>query len=286
MAVQATGARKRILNQYEVIYLIGLYVRNALMTIRSLVFLLLISTAGFSQQNRIIDRNAIGWYVYNGDHKLTKRWQLHTEYQWRRDELIRSWQQSLARLGAVYMLTDRVKLGGGYTFFTTYPYGDYPVADAGVPTIEHRAYEDIQLSDKLGILKLSHRFRLEQRWLGISDENNPRQIVDWEFQHRVRYQISGEIPLKGQTIDDGEWYVNFFDELFIGFGRNVGQNVFNQNRISGGLGFQIQDAFKLELNYLNQITQHPEVDPGTGKPVFEINNGFRLNVRYDLDFTK
>ncbi|RYF48498.1 MAG: DUF2490 domain-containing protein, partial [Cytophagaceae bacterium] len=33
-------------------------------------------------------------------------------------------------------------------------------------------------------------------------------------------------------------------------------------------------------------TQHPELEPITQKPVFEINNGFRLNVKYDLDFSK
>ena len=256
------------------------------MPVRFLISLFLLPIIGFGQQNRVIDRNAIGWYVYTGDHKFSKRWELHTEYQWRRVGLIRSWQQSLARLGLAYKLTDRVKPGGGYTFFTTYPYGDYPVADAGVPTIESRFHEDIQLRDKLGIVALTHRFRLEQRWLGIGDDTNPRHIVSWEYQNRARYQISGEIPLKGSAIDDGEFYINFFDELFIGFGRNVGQNVFNQNRISGGLGYQIQESFSLELNYLNQISQHPEVDPITGKSVFELNNGFRLNVRYDLDFSK
>lgn len=257
------------------------------MLIRLFGFLFLFSTTiCFGQSNRIIDRNAIGWFVYNGNHQLGKRWQLHTEYQWRRTELIRSWQQSLARLGLMYKLTDRVKVSGGYTFFTTYPYGNYPVADQGVPTPESRLYEDIQVDDKLGILKLTHRFRLEQRWQGIGDETNPRHIVRWEYENRARYQIAGEFPLKGPTIDDGEVYVNFFDELFIGFGRNVEQNVFNQNRISGGLGYQIRDSFRLELNYLYQISQHPEVEPITGKPVFELNNGFRLNVQYDLDFTK
>ncbi|AUD07389.1 DUF2490 domain-containing protein [Spirosoma pollinicola] len=256
------------------------------MTFRYFLFLLLFSTTGFSQQNRVIDRNAIGWFTYNGDHKLNKRWELHTEYQWRRVELIQSWQQSLARLGLAFTLTDQVKLGGGYTFFTTYPYGDYPVADAGVPTIENRTQQDIQFSATAGIVKLSHRFRLEQRWLGSGADSNPRHIEGWEYQNRARYQIAGTIPLQGATIDDGEWYVNFFDELFIGFGRNVEQNVFNQNRISGGLGYQFRESFSIELNYLNQISQHPELEPITRKPVFEINNGFRLNVKYDLDFSK
>ncbi|RYF59507.1 MAG: DUF2490 domain-containing protein [Cytophagaceae bacterium] len=183
------------------------------MSLRYLLFFLLFSASSFGQQYRIIDRNAIGWYVYNGDHKLSKRWELHTEYQWRRVELIQSWQQSLARIGLGYKLSDQVKLAGGYTFFTTYPYGDFPVADAGVPTIESRTHEDIQLSATAGIVKLSHRFRLEQRWLGTGADANPRHIESWEFQNRARYQISGTIPLQGASIDDGEWYANFFDEM-------------------------------------------------------------------------
>ncbi|GAB3010668.1 DUF2490 domain-containing protein [Spirosoma pulveris] len=256
------------------------------MQFRYLLFFTLLSISGFGQQNRIIDRNDIGWYTYNGDHKVSKRWEIHTEYQWRRVELIQSWQQSLARIGLAYALTDQVKLAGGYTFFTTYPYGDYPVADAGVPTIENRTHQDVQLSTSTGVIKLSHRFRLEQRWLGIGADENPRRIERWEYQNRARYQLSGTIPLHGPTINDNEFYLNFFEEIFIGFGRNVEQNVFNQNRISGGFGYQFSDSFKIELNYLNQISQHPELEPITKKPVFEINNGFRLNVKYDLDFSK
>ncbi|WP_245776789.1 DUF2490 domain-containing protein [Spirosoma endophyticum] len=245
----------------------------------------LLSIAGYSQ-NRVLDHNAIGWYVYNGDHKLSKRWALHTEYQWRRIDLIRSWQQSLARLGLIRKVSDRVSVSAGYTYFTTYPYGRYPQADAGVPYPEHRLYEDLKLNDTLGRLKLTHRFRLEQRWLGTLADQNPREVAQWDFQHRIRYQISGEFPLQGNAVDDGEFYVNFFDELFIGFGRKVEQNIFNQNRLSGGIGYQISDNVKLELNFLNQVVQHAEADPVTGNPIFEINNGFRLNLNYNLDFSK
>lgn len=258
------------------------------MTHRYLLILLLscFATVSQAQQYRIIDRNAIGWYTYNGDHKIAKRWTIHTEYQWRRIDFIQSWQQQLARLGTNYKLSERVKVGGGYTFLVTYPYGDYPVASMGVPTLEHRAHEEIHISDQLGRLQLSHRFRLEQRWLSVESDVNPDRIIDWEYQNRARYQLSGSFPLAGPTTEPGELYLNFFDEIFIGFGRNVENNIFNQNRISGGLGYQIRDNLQLELNYLNQITQHPESDPVSGKPVFEINHGFRLNLNYDLDFTK
>jgi len=246
---------------------------------------LLLMTISAQAQNRVLDHQTIGWFTYNGDHKLNDRWAIHTEYQWRRIDLIRSWQQSLARLGVVRTVSERVKVGGSYTYFVTFPFGRYPQAENGVPYPEHRLHQDVRLSEKYGRLDLSHRFRLEQRWLANqSDEGNPRRITDWNFQNRVRYQVAGQLPLKGATVDDREWYLNFFDEVFIGFGRNVGQNIFNQNRLSGGVGYQISNGFKLELNYLNQILQHAEVEPVSGKPVFEINNGFRLNVVYDLDF--
>lgn len=242
--------------------------------------------SAFGQKNRITEHNNIGWYTYNGDHKLAPRWQLHTEYQWRRIDFIRTWQQSLARLGLVYKLTDRVKVSGGYTLFTTYPYGNYPSADAGVPTTEHRLYEDIQVSDTFGRLELDHRIRLEQRWQGEPSMMNPRKTADWPYENRVRYQLAATFPLGGSTIDTGEFYLNAFDELFIGFGRNVGNNVFNQNRLSGGLGYQVHDNLKVELNYFNRIVQHADPEPITKTPIFDIDSGFRLNVNYDLDFTK
>ncbi len=250
-----------------------------------LTVLLILTGSRAPAQNRVLDHQAISWYTHNGDHKLNDRWAIHTEYQWRRIGLIGSWQQSLARLGVVHTLNKAVKVGGGYTYFVTFPFGRYPQAENGVPYPEHRLHQDIQLTNAYGRVKLTHRYRLEQRWLADqANEKSPRTITGWNFQNRIRYQVAAEIPLKGVTIDNGEWYLNFFDELFIGFGKKVGRTIFNQNRLSGGVGYQISDAFQLELNYINQVLQHASPEPISGKPVFEINNGFRLNVVYDLDF--
>ncbi|MGY2132121.1 DUF2490 domain-containing protein [Hymenobacter sp. HD11105] len=259
---------------------------NALKLALLLLGSLLAAPAWGQSTARVLDRNAIGWFTYNGDHQLSPDWAVHTELQWRRTRLGLGRQQLLSRLGLVYALAENVEVSGGYTQLTTYPYGDYPTADLGKPTPENRAHQDITFTSTYGRLLLSHRLRLEQRWLGQLAESNPSRVESWEYQNRARYQIAGEIPLQGPSIDDGEWYVNFFDEIFIGFGRNVGRNVFNQNRISGGLGYQIRDNWKLELNYLNQWTQHAEPEPDTQQSVFENNNGFRLNVIYNLDLTK
>ncbi|GAB3257739.1 DUF2490 domain-containing protein [Larkinella harenae] len=218
--------------------------------------------------------------MYDGDHQLSKKWSLHTEYQWRRIGFVRTWQQSLARLGVNYKLGENVELGGGYTYFVTFPYGKHPVADQNVPTPEHRLYQDIQLDDTVGRFFLNHRFRFEERWLSQLAEEGSRQISRWDYENRIRYQITAHVPLQGATIDDSEFYLTFFDELFISFGKNAGMNIFNQNRLLGGVGYQFRDNVQLELGYLNQITQHAENDPVSGNPVFEFNNGFRLNVAF------
>ena len=241
--------------------------------------------ASYGQSARLNDFHSLAWLVYVGDHKVADKWALHTEYQWRRVDLVRDPQQQLARLGLVRTLSPRVKVSGGYTYFQSHRYGQYAeVAGQAVP--ENRIYEDISLADKLGRLGLSQRIRLEQRWLGARGPGGTGPVQKWEYQNRIRYQLSAEFPLQGPTIDNSEWYLTAFDELFIGFGQNVGDNVFNQNRLSGGLGYQFTDRAKLELNYLYQIRSHGEPDALSGQPVVELNQGFRLNILYDLDFTK
>ncbi|QKG57590.1 DUF2490 domain-containing protein [Hymenobacter sp. BRD128] len=251
----------------------------------SLAWLALAAPAA-AQTTRLIDHNTLAWFTYSADHQVAAKWAVHTEAQWRRVQAGGHPQQLLLRLGGVYGLAKDVQLGGGYTYFVTYPYGRYPTAELGQPTPEHRVYEDVTFGADYARLHLTHRLRLEQRWLGLLDPARPTEVASWQYQNRARYQLAGQVPLQGATLDDHEWYVTFFDELFISFGPNVGQNVFNQNRLSGGLGHQFTKNFQLELNYLNQWTQHDTLDEATGRPVFENNNGFRLNVAYNLDFTK
>ncbi|TGE14171.1 DUF2490 domain-containing protein [Hymenobacter elongatus] len=243
------------------------------------------SFAAFGQAKRIQDRNSIGWFVYEGDHQLGKKWTIHTEYQWRRTQFLTKPQQQLARLGGAYQVLPRVTIAAGYTNLITQPYGDYPTADTGVPFPEHRSYQDVQLSDTLGHLGLEQRVRLEQRWQGQLAEGRGRAVQSWQYQSRIRYQLAATLPLQGPRLDAGEWYLTAFDEVFLSFGRNAGK-VFNQNRVAGGLGYQVRDNFRLEAYYLNQITQHAESDPVSGLPVFEFNNGFRLGISYDLTLVK
>ena len=246
-------------------------------------WLCLLPLLGYGQQpNRVPDYNTLGWFQYDGAHKLGARWTLNTEYQARRVHFVRDWQQRLARVGVGYQVRPRVQVAAGYTSFITHPYGDYPTAGTGVPFPERRLYEDVQLSDTLGRVTLTHRFRLEQRWVGQLPDGGSRTVQSWQYQNRLRYQIEATVPLQGRRLDAHEWFLNVYDELFMGFGRNVQNNVFNQNRVSAGVGYAFGPDFQLRLNYLYQITQHGEPEPASGLPVFEFNHGLVLGLSYNL----
>lgn len=249
-----------------------------------LLLLLLLGAPGAqAQRSRIPDYNTLGWLVYSGDNQLSHKWQLHSELQLRRVHLVRDPQQLLARLGGAYQLSSRVQVAGGYTLLITYPYGDYPTASSGRSEPEHRLYEDVSLQDALGRLALTHRVRLEQRWQSQLADG---RVVDWSYQNRIRYQLSLQLPLIGPTLDNHEPYLTAYDEIFLNFGRNVKSNVFDQNRVVGGVGYRFTNNFRLEVQYLNQISQHEINDPATGTPVFEYNRGIRTVLNYSPDFTK
>ncbi|HLO38435.1 MAG TPA: DUF2490 domain-containing protein, partial [Lacibacter sp.] len=91
------------------------------------VLLLLIATTGAAQNTRLRDNNNISWYAGTGTFSFTNKWSAHLEYQWRRDNYITNWQQSLLRTGINYHANSNTTLRVGYAWAETYAYGDYPI---------------------------------------------------------------------------------------------------------------------------------------------------------------
>src|SRR5205085_7628753 len=110
---------------------------------------------------------------------------------------------------------------------------------------------------------LTNRFRLEQRWLGrfASMEAEEPEFV---YLNRFRFMPRLDFPIKEK------WFGAVYDEILIGFGKNVGENVFDQNRVAVLLGFKASGNFRIEAGYINQTVQlSREID---GKNAFQYNN--------------
>lgn len=236
-----------------------------------------------AQNTRLNNYNIIGWYNYFGTFKVSQKFGIHTEYQFRRADLVTNWQQSLLRVGINYQVNPKLQLRLGYAWIETFPYGEIPINGMGKDFTEHRLFQIATITDKFSIIDLSHRFMLEQRWVGRYSNMNRSNEDEFPLLNRCRYMLRMQIPLKGKEIKDKSTYVTIYDEVFIGFGKNVNENIFDQNRVGILFGYRLSPSTKMESGYINQTLQlGREVN---NRNVFQHNNGLIINAIFTIDLT-
>lgn len=208
---------------------------------------------------RQIDDNATAWFMYFGDHAVSRRWALHAEAQVRRADGAlgtEEWQQLLLRPGLIYTIAPNVRVSAGWAHVTTWPYGDQPVR-ARFP--EQRTWQQLQLTQGTGRVAWLHRYRLEQRWQDVPVATpDGGTETDRRYTNRMRYLVRATVPLQGRTLDRGEAYATVYDEAMINWGRNVGRNVFDQNRAYAALGWRATATSRVEVGYLQQLVAKPD----------------------------
>ncbi|MFN4082142.1 MAG: DUF2490 domain-containing protein [Bacteroidia bacterium] len=253
------------------------------MNYKALIFTLSIFIISFKlQAQRINDYNNIGWITTTGTFQLSPNWSLHSEYQFRRDNFITNWQQSLLRTGINYKINQNALVRAGYVWIETFNYGDFPINSFGKQFTEHRTYQTIILTQQTGRFELSHRYKLEQRWLAVYNTAALKEPSNWVFLNRLRFMARVQTALKGKLIADKTPYAALYDEIFIGFGKNVNQNIFDQNRLGILLGYKFNKHFRVEGGYFNQILQLPRRVNNLN--VIQYNTGFIVNSFWNIGY--
>jgi Protein of unknown function (DUF2490) len=240
-----------------------------------------LSFNSIAQNTRLNHQNTIGWYNFFGTYKLNTKLGLHTEYQWRRNNVITDWQQSLLRVGLNYSINPRVLFRVGYAWVETFPYGAYSINSMNKDFTEHRIFQMLQLAHKESRFEFSHRFMLEQRFVGSYSKAELENEDVYKLLHRMRYLFRVQMPLRGTEIIDKTPYIACYNEVFIGFGKNVNANVFDQNRIGVLLGYRLNNTFRLEGGYLNQIVQFGRLI--NSQNVYQYNNGLIINALINVN---
>jgi hypothetical protein len=190
------------------------------------------------------------WIVLSGDVALDDRWGVLFDVSARRSGPIDEWQAAFARAGVAYAISPRVRVAIGGVRAESWPYGEAP---SGYRAPEWRSWQQLLVSHDLGRASLAHRYRLEQRWQGRRPDDGASDEIDhWMRSSRFRYNVRVTLPLAGDDVEPGEGYLAASNELFISFGANVQYIVFDQNRLTGIIGWRISDAWRGELGFLEQ----------------------------------
>ena len=232
---------------------------------------------GFSQKDIATQNHA--WVMYFGNHRVTERWGIHTEYQWRRTDVFNDWQQSLLRLGIEYYAKNGAQLTAGYGWIKSYQYGEQPISHA---SNEHRIWEQLILKSKAGRFDFQHRYRLENRFIEnwVKDSDGVNVMDGFVFRQRVRYRFLVTVPLSRKELANNTLFFTAYDEPFLGFGKGIGKNILDQNRLYFALGWRFNPNCNVQLGYMNQYVVKKD-----GIQV-ERNHTLQIGFTYNLDLRK
>ncbi|WP_366186461.1 DUF2490 domain-containing protein [Flavobacterium ovatum] len=261
----------------------------------SLSLLIAVTSFSWAQTNTKVDQTNV-WMSYNGNHKLTEKWGLHTEYQMRRNQGFKNPMQSMFRFGLDYNVSKDVMVTAGWAHIETAAYGEFAEA---IPSRfndhkfnEHRIWEQLVINhNNSGRFSFDSRFRLEQRWtqsfknFGTSLSSDYLRYDDpeegyWKLRHRARYRFRVQVPLTSAQMEDNTLFLAVADEIFVNIGERVAANVFDQNRLSAALGWRFTKDSNIQVGYLNQFSEKGD---GISR---ENNHTITVGYTHNLDFTK
>ncbi len=196
---------------------------------KKLVLAILFISFSFTAKSQ--DSGLGNWLIYIGSKQLNEKWNLHHEIQYRNYNGIGDMEQLLIRTGLGYNLGSRSNVLLGYGYINSENFTGN--GNDQLTVEEHRIYQQFITKQNIGSVSLQHRYRFEQRF------------VESNFKTRFRYFLSMNIPLKKES----KYYLSAYNEIFL----NGESNVFDRNRIYGGLGYKVRKGFKIELGYMSQV---------------------------------
>jgi hypothetical protein len=139
--------------------------------------------------------------------------------------------------GVVYFINKNVKLTGAYTHIN-----QFSNTSAHTQTIEHRPWQMIQVKTDIDKFKISHWFRLEERFKELTDHS-------FDLSYRYRYNIFTTYPLTKNASEKNGLSLALSNELFLQNGKNIVNNAFDQNRFFVGFWYYVNNHDQLQFGY-------------------------------------
>ncbi len=198
-------------------------------------FATVVLVIGFIQSSVLRAQNSdLGnWLIYIGSKQINTKWNLHHEIQYRNYDALSDLEQLLLRTGIGYSFNEgQNNLLMGYGFIHSQNHKE----NINNKTIvdEHRIFQQFIAKQNVGLFKIQHRYRFEQRF------------VESDFKLRFRYFLGATMPLS--KAENNKFYLSAYNEIFL----NSKSSIFDRNRLYGGFGYSLNKNIRFELGYMNQ----------------------------------
>jgi hypothetical protein len=200
----------------------------------SLISFLLLGLSQFAHAQSRDNYNM--WFQYLLSARLTDKSTLTALSQYRSFDLVYDTRLFLVSAYVDYEVTNEVRPALGAMFLVL---DSYRSDNSKKERYEKRPFQQVSLGGNIGRTSVSHRFRVEERFI-----SNPN-----EFIVRLRYLISLRIPFNKA----GE------KEVFYGILKNeirmnaVKEEPFDSNRLTAGIGIKTGKNSAIEVAFINQL---------------------------------
>jgi hypothetical protein len=205
----------------------------------------LISSSAFGQKQTEFQK--LIWARYALGLELSKRFSLETEVEERR--FVDPWAQHqlLFRSVLQYKLPQNWQVGAGFTYFLQSPQDPLSTSDLVVP--ELRPHQELNYRLKFDDRwKMRQRFKLEERFVHNVSEG---ELTDgYLFNFRFRFKTDLIYSLLKNNDKEDRLLLIASDEFMFNAGKQIVYNVFDQNRVYGGMRWVPSETFGLEAGYL------------------------------------
>lgn len=189
-----------------------------------------------------------GWLFLMNNNKISKKWGTHLDVQFRSADEWSSLRNFLFRPGVTYFIDNKNDVTLGYLLNQTYS------SLEGSPDntlTEHRIWQQYIHKHKISSINVSHRVRLEQRFI----ERNSKDDL---FAQRFRYFVRFLLPLQKveQDFEKG-FFAALQNETFFNIQSKdeLNGSLFDQNRAYVAGGYRFSKKFDAELGYMNQASK-------------------------------
>ncbi len=207
------------------------------------------------------------WAGYFSTIKLNSRISINSDFQGRTTNWYKQWSQILGRTGVSYKANDKFSFTLGFADFLFFQKGNK------VSRNEYRPWQELLISDSYEKIKITHRFRAEQRY--FQQALNDELVGKFSFNHRFRYRFDLRYLLWKEHGGEKEIHFQFGNEIHINAGKAIVYNYFDQNRTWIGLFYTLNKSFSFQLQYMNIFQQ---VANGTLNQI----NVVRFNIHHTI----
>jgi hypothetical protein len=235
-----------------------------------ILFCLKVFAFGQTTNGKEITHYEQSWFSINSTMRFTDHWGLMADFHVRKEFFFNADYFYLLRLGAVTWINGKYPVAYGYAHLWLAPeVGNKTWSD------ENKIYQQWSAILNEGIVKVLHRIRTEQRWKDVIV--NDQKTGDKQFSFRLRYLASFDAKIfQNKKLPS----VVLSDEVLVQFGKNIGINTFDQNRLFMGIKLSINSNLNVDLGYMKILQQK------STPYKYDSYNVFRVFFYYTPDFRK